>query len=191
MEVDTKVSMFVYNLQRMLCILYMKLLLYGIEESLHNTNKQQRMKHDLENTLSSLSKAGNEIKADDIKDAYRLGKYVQQSTRPRPLLVKFLRSSTVLDVLKNKTRLEAPVFIKPDLTLEERQKESLLLKERRSLIEKGTQRKNIKIKNYSIFVNDKLHCKVQANGKMLEFPPEPLQEKDLDAPVRMEIPPSN
>ena len=70
-------------------------------------------------------------------------------------------------LLSNKSKLKSQVFLKPDLTPEDRAKESLLLKERWSLIQKGTERKLIKLHNYSIFVNGQLHCKVVES--QLEF----------------------
>ena len=51
--------------------------------------------------------------------------------------------------------------MKPDLTAEERVAESLLLKERRCLIEKGVARQFIKIRNQSLFVLNKLHATIQ------------------------------
>jgi len=51
--------------------------------------------------------------------------------------------------------------VKPDLSAEERAMESLLLKERRSLIEKGIGSQFIKIRNQSLFVFNKLHAKIQ------------------------------
>ena len=83
------------------------------------------------------------------------------SSRPRSrlLLVKFLRSADVNTLLRNRSKLTS-LSIKPDLTPEERARESLLLKERWSLIQKGFDRKQIKIYNHSVFVNNKLYCKL-------------------------------
>jgi len=86
----------------------------------------------------------------------------------------------VLDILSLKNKLEAPVYIKPDLTPHERQKERLLLKERRSLFDNGTERRNIKIRNDSLYVNNKFHCKVSGNN--LEFASNPVQPA-VDAPT--------
>ena len=44
---------------------------------------------------------------------------------------------------------------------------SLLLKERWSLIQKGTERKRIKLRNFSILVDNQIHCKVE--GSQLVF----------------------
>ena len=112
-------------------------MVYGIPESPKNTNRQLRIKKDMENAIEALLKTDNEIQSADIKDLYRLGKYDPENERPRPLLLKLLRSNMVFDILSSKTKLEAPIYIKPDMTYQERQKERVLLKERRSLIDQG------------------------------------------------------
>jgi len=96
-----------------------------------------------------------------------LGKFNNNSSKPRPLLVKFLRFADVDYVLSIKLKLESKLFLKPDLTSEERAKESLLLKERWSLIQKGVERRQIRMRNYRIFINNQLHCKVV--GTKLEY----------------------
>ena len=83
--------------------------------------------------------------------------------------MKFLRSTDVSNVLRNKSKLSPPVYIKPDLTPEEKAKESMLLKERRSLIEQGVNRKQIKLLNNSILVSGKPHCQVEKSE--LKFNP--------------------
>ena len=145
------------------------IVVYGIPECPQKTNRQSRFKKELEHAIEALSKAEDEIDPSDIKDLHRLGKYDSKSERPRPLLIKFLRSNIVLDILSSKTKLEDPIYIKPDMTLHERQKERLLLKERRSLIDNGTERRYIKIRNDSIFLHNKHHCKVSSDGNKLEY----------------------
>jgi len=152
------------------------LVVYGIPECSQKTNRQLRTKQDLENVIEALSKADEEIETNDIKDLYRLGKYNSNRERPRPLLIKFLRSSTVLNMLSSKNKLEAPIYIKPDLNPLERQKERLILKERRALIDKGIERRNIKIRNDSLYVDNKLHCKVSTDGGKLEFVSNQVQQ---------------
>ena len=127
------------------------------------------MKNDMEKVIEALSETDIDIEPSDIKDLYRLGKYDQKSERPRPLLVKFLRSNTAVDILGSKSKLEAPIYIKPDLSPQERQRERLLLKERRCLINKGSERRYIKIRNDSLYLNNKLHCKVSTDGNKLEY----------------------
>ena len=82
----------------------------------------------------------------------------------------YLRYMDASNVLGNKSRLSPPVFIKPDLTAEERAMESLLLKERRRLIEKGVSRRHIRIGNQSLIVHNKVNAKIQNSQLVIEFP---------------------
>ena len=140
---------------------------YGIPESPPNTDRQSRQKHDVEQVLKPLSDIDDDIKSSAFRDIYRLGKFRDNRTKPRPLLVKFLRSIDASNLLRNKTKLKPGIFLKSDLSTEERAKESLLLKERWSLIQKGTERKRIKLRNFSILVDNQIHCKVE--GSQLVF----------------------
>ena len=65
--------------------------------------------------------------------------------------------------------MPAPVRIKPDMSKEERHRESILLKERWSLIESGVPRESIKIRNnLCIYVNNKIHVKWDSNISSLK-----------------------
>ena len=90
-----------------------------------------------------------------ISDCSRIGKYSE--LRARPLFVKFARSCDVATVLSNRhkmSKVDHPnVFIKPFMTTAERKVESILLKERRTLIDSGVERKLIKIRGNSIYIN--------------------------------------
>ena len=107
---------------------------------------------DVKSAVSVFSKLEDPIDGNSIKDCYRLGKYNAQASRPRPLLIKFLRYSDASNLLNSKSKLSKPIYVKPDLTPEERAMESLLLKERKSLIEKGIGKQFIKIRNQSLFI---------------------------------------
>ena len=63
-------------------------------------------------------------------------------------------------ILANKSSLPSPLIIKPDMSPQERAIESVLLKERWSLIKAGHNRKQIKLSNNRIFVNNQLHGEV-------------------------------
>ena len=78
--------------------------------------------------------------------------------------------------MRNKAQLKSPIYIKPDFTPEDRARESMLLKERRSLIDKGVERKQIKLRSWGIYINDKPHCKIV--DSKLKF-----HETSLYAPV--------
>ena len=140
----------------------LNVVVYGLDENPSNTTRQDRLQMDVKSVISAFSKLDSPpIDESSIKDCYRLGKYNAQASRPRPILVKFLRYTDASTILNNKTKLSKPVYVKPDLSAEERAVESMLLKERRCLIEKGVARQFIKIRNQSLFVLNKLHAKVQ------------------------------
>ena len=135
---------------------------YGIKESPADTSKSDRLKHDLDGILTILSDINTTLTSASIKDYYRLGKYKQTSTHPRPILVKFLRAFEASLVLSNKGSLtSSAISIKPDMTRVERKTEQVLLKERRHLIDSGTECRFIRIIGNSLYVNRKLHGSVR------------------------------
>ena len=73
---------------------------------------------------------------------------------------KFVRTADVSRILSKKASLSHRISIKPDLSPEERLWEAALLKERWNLIQGGTDRKLIKIRNNSILVSGKVHGRV-------------------------------
>ena len=72
--------------------------------------------------------------------------------------------STRYSSVSKRRSLTLPYSIKSDLSLEERKRESALLKERWSLIQSGIECKFIRIHNLSIFVNNKLHGKLDLSS---------------------------
>jgi len=151
----------------------LNIVVYGLPENPPNMNREDRLQRDVENVLSVIPSTDKPIDANTIKDCYHLGKYNSQSNRPRPLLVRPLRSTDASNILRNKSKLtsvtkfDSPIFTEPDLTPEERSLELLLLKERRRLIERGISHKQIKIRNYGIYIDNKPHCQVM--GSTLQF----------------------
>ena len=148
----------------------MNVVMYGLAENPLNTSRQDRLRKDFDSVLSALKNLEKPIDANSIKYCYRLGKYNAQADKPRPVLVKFLRYKDVSNILGNKSKLSPLVFVKPDLTAEERAMESLLLKERRILIDKGVSRQHIKIRNQSLIVLNKVHAKIQNSQLVIESP---------------------
>lgn len=136
------------------------LIIHGVQEPCKGTPKHQRVMKDFADVCELLSKLVTNISADSIRDSYRLGKYKPE--RNRPIMVKFVRCHDVIAILSSKSKLSAQsgVSIKPDLTPQERQSESLLLKERRALINSGVDRKAIKIRGNALFVNLEKHGSV-------------------------------
>ena len=107
---------------------------YGIEECPTNTIRPARLQKDFDSVSSIFSGLGVTPDPGTIVDCYRLGKFKVQPPRPRPILVKFRSVIHVNQVLANKRSLSTPVFIKPDLSPEERTREAVLLKERWELL---------------------------------------------------------
>ena len=131
--------------------------IYGIEECQKGAPKHKRLQSDLSKAVSVLSGLDNSIQSPSIRDTFRLGKFsTYHCDRPRPLLVKFVRAADVSSVLSKRSLLKHPIVIKPDLTPEERQRDSILLKERWTLIQSGVPHNSIKIRDSRLFVKNKL-----------------------------------
>ena len=60
-------------------------------------------------------------------------------------------------ILSNRGLLSSPTIIKPDMTAEERHRESVLLKERWNLIQSGIPKNVIKIQGSHLYVRKRLH----------------------------------
>ena len=108
--------------------------MYGIKESPPKTSKSDRLENDLQSITNEFAKVDLSIQASSVKDCFRLGKYKSDTSRPRPILIKFLRSTEATMALTKIASFQAPVRIKPDMTPEERKAESALLKERWTLM---------------------------------------------------------
>ena len=80
-----------------------------------------------------------------IKDCFRLGKFKPQNPKPRSILVKLIRVADVHKILSNRGQCRHPIFIKHDMSPEERHRESILLKERWNLIQTGIPKSSIRI----------------------------------------------
>ena len=106
------------------------LIVYGIAESSSNTPRLDRIKSDLDHLIEVFHSINVPIEAHAVKDFHRLGKYKPTQSRPRPILVKFLRTIDVTTILSNRASLNASISIKQDLSPEEKHLESILLKER-------------------------------------------------------------
>ena len=140
------------------------LVIFGVDECPEGTSRSERANSDLCQVSQILSSTDESFQSHSISDSFRLGKFSIDRRRPRPILVKLLRSSDVSNILSKRRSLTLPYSIKPDLSLEERKRESALLKERWSLIQSGIERKFIRIHNLSIFVNNKLHGRLDLSS---------------------------
>ena len=91
---------------------------------------------------------------------FRLGKYNKDSSRPRPILVKLLRSCDVQCILSKRSSPEAPISVKPDMTIEEHNNEKIILKQCWLLLRQKINRKQIRIRGNILFLNNKLYGRV-------------------------------
>ena len=139
--------------------------IFGLNESPKGTVRQTRVMNDYKSAAATLNFLDSNLDTHSIRDCIRLGKY--SDGRKRPLLVRLIRSCEAMHALSQGHKLSKRpgVFIKPDLSPEERSVQSLLLRERKILIDSGTDRKNIKLFGNVLFVNNQKYGVV----KGLEF----------------------
>ena len=130
------------------------IILYGIEEP-QKAGATIRKMDDLKRVESVIQSVG--ANRDSVRDCVRLGKFKPQASKPRPILANLTRVSDVQEVLSKVNRLSKPIVIKPDLSLQQRKIESILLKERWSLIQQGQPRSTIKIRNSKLYVDNSLY----------------------------------
>ena len=142
---------------------------FGIAEHPRGTNRIERCRQDLESISDLFTETDETFNPLSIRDHFRLGKYSPDSVRRRPLLVKLNRSSDVQLLLSKRNVLNAPYRLKPDLSPEDRAVQSILMKERFSLIEAGADRQSIRVSKTSIFINRRLYGKV-INGSFQRHP---------------------
>lgn len=131
----------------------LNLVVFGVDECENGVPRQERLEADQDGAASILSSLEPRISSSSTCDCFRFGKFKPNLTRPRPLLVKLSRRADVMTLLSKKGSLRSPISIKPDLPPQQRAIEKILLKERWSLIQSGTDRKDpIKISNSSLHV---------------------------------------
>ena len=132
----------------------------GVQECPSDMSKSARFESDLSASVNVLSPLNSSIQSQSIKDCFRLGKFSSDAPRPRPILIKFVRVADVTSILSKRKNLSHPYSIKPDLSPDQRLQESILMKERWSLIQSGVSRSHIRIRGNSIYIHTKLHGKV-------------------------------
>ena len=132
------------------------IVVFGIDECPIGTNRLVRHNSDLNIVASITTFMVTNINANSISDCFRLGKFNPERQHPRPILVKFIRSSDVQSVLSNRGKLSKPISIKPYMSPEDRRNDLSLLRERWCLIQSGIERQSIKIHGMRIYVKNKL-----------------------------------
>ena len=114
----------------------------------------ERLASDLSKVGSVLTDIDGSLTSNSIKGCYRLGKYRADQEKPRRILVKFVRMEDVSKVLANRSAATPPIVVKPDMTRDERLRESTLLKERWRLISSGVPKRAIKISRSKMHVHN-------------------------------------
>ena len=131
------------------------LVIYGLNEHDKGTPHHTRLTRDSNSALEIMSALNPSVSEQSICDCIRLGHY--SANNRRPLLVKLTWACDVATILSHRANLSQfpNITIKPQMSAEERRVESVLLKERRSLILNGTSRKLIKIRGNRLFVSNR------------------------------------
>jgi len=110
--------------------------MYGIKESPPSTLKAIHLNHNLENLYQALSSVDSSINTSCLQ----VWKFNASNVKPCPILIKFLRTFDVTLVLSKRGSLPSLIYIKPDLTQEERALDSAFLRTRWNLIIHQTKR---------------------------------------------------
>lgn len=139
------------------------LVVFGIDECPAKTPRHQRICDDTDQVVSVLSSVNNDITTLSVRDCFQLGKF--QRDKHRPLLVKMNSVRDVSKVLANRFRLAGHpgISVKANMSAVERKVESVLLKVRWDLIHSGIERKSIKLRANSLYVNNVQH------GSVMDF----------------------
>ena len=134
-------------------------IIYGLPECQKGTPKYKRTISDSNSASLAIQSICPEISQQSVRDCSRLGKYSQDHQRPRPVLVRLTRTCEVASILSNRRKLASTpdISIKPHMSFKEKQIESILLRERRALIDNGIDKKSIKLRGNAIYVNGIKH----------------------------------
>ena len=102
-------------------------------------------KHDLNSVIDVLHTVDNEFQEQNVQDNLRLGQFKENALRPHSILIKFYHSIDAISILSNRNSLPNGIILKPDMNHEERDADSLSLKERWHLVKSGVLKATIKI----------------------------------------------
>jgi hypothetical protein len=166
----------------------LNLIIFGLDESDGCSSRTERLNMDLEKISSVFTNLDSSITSEAVQDHLRLGKFILQSKRPRPILVKFLRSTDVNSILSRARHCDPTIRIRQDHSPEERLKQKCLMNIRWSLIQSGIERNCIKIRKSALFVNntmlgcvDSKNTFVYEDKTTIEFPIQSSTTKDEEA----------
>ena len=139
------------------------LIVLGVQECPKGTPRYRRLESDEQAITTHIKGSIPSFSSLSIRDCYRLGRNSEFSTRSRPILISLDRVSLVQQVLFKRSSLSTnSIRIKPDLSQEERRIASVVLSERRSLIDSGSivDKTAIKVRGPRLFVGRRLHGEV-------------------------------
>ena len=161
------------------------IVVFGVEENAGRSSRLDRQNKDLLSISTALSSIDASVSSQSVQDHFRLGKFNSTAKRPRPILVKFIRSCDASNILSKARKQPSSFLIKPDLSPEERKKEKCLMEQRWALIQKGCDRSEIKIKGSGLYVRNALLGRVDSSNTF-------VQEADLqvcggDSEVRVAV----
>lgn len=133
--------------------------IFGVPEQPKGTSRFTREQNDFKEAASAIANTESESNhTSSIRECRRLGKYNVSKTRP--ILVTLNSTADVSYILSHCHHLHSPISIKPDLSLQDRKAKAILLHERWKLIQSGIERKSIKLRNLSLFVNNRPYGKI-------------------------------
>ena len=136
----------------------------GVSELPQGTPKVDRDKHDLDKIMELISELDSPISKSAIRDHLRLGPYKPKSKSPRRILVKLTRTSETFSILSQAGNVKPPLSIKPDLSHQERKKNSALTRKKWELVRSGVEKAAaIKVKESHNFVNDNIIARYDAS----------------------------
>ena len=152
-----------------------RFVMYGIKERSKGSPRHLRLVQDNKDVAHVIRKLDDSIPEHSIQDCSRLGRFSEE--RCRPILVKMSRSCEVSSILAQRRKLKnSPgIVIKPDLSPADRKINSILLKERWSLMKAGTSRDQIRIMGNAIFVRNTKYGTVE-NFVFKQFHDNPRNE---------------
>ena len=136
------------------------IILYGLQECPKGTIRSVRTKQEVEKVMEIFASIDKDVGPQSIRDCFRLGKYKEPNSRPRPVLVKMNRSIDVINLLAVHRNPPDHLTIKPDLSPEERELDSILMKVRWELIQSGQNKKDIKIQSTKLYLKGNLYGSV-------------------------------
>lgn len=118
--------------------------------------------------MGTINELDPSLSSQSVRDCFRLGKYKRESHRPRPIMVKMVRSVDVITLLAKRGVGNGKFRIKPDLSLEDRLTESILLKKRWDLMSSGIPKKDIRLGRSNLYVKNSLHGRVMNGSYVLQ-----------------------